>query len=442
MAAIDAAAPEPVEVLIDRAGAAVARAALRLLGGAYGRRIVVVAGKGNNGADGRAAAKRLRRRGVAAVVIDAADAPRRLPASELVVDSAYGTGFRGEYRAPDAGDAPILAVDIPSGVDGLTGEAHGQPAPAVMTVTFAALKPGLLLHPGRRVAGEVVLAPIGLDCSSARAGLVELDDVTAWIPARPADAHKWRAAALVIAGSPGMTGAARLVASAAQCAGAGMLRVASPGALNDPGRPTEAVGIETPRHGWAPAVLGAVDRVRAAVLGPGLGRHDADVGEIRRVVAEIPIPLVVDGDGLSALDGEAAALIGKRTAPTVLTPHDGEAERLAGRRSGPDRLGDARDLAAALGAVVLLKGPTTVVAEPGGDARFITTGDQRLATAGTGDVLAGIVGALLARGASALDAAAAGAWLHGRAARLGPPTGLIASDLVEALPAALAEAGR
>jgi NAD(P)H-hydrate epimerase len=251
MAAVDAAAPEPVEVLIERAGAAVAAVALQMLGGGYGRRVVVVAGKGNNGADGRSAAVRLRRRGVRVDVIDAADAPSVLPAADLVIDAAYGTGFHGEYEAPDPAGAPVLAVDIPSGVLGLTGEAGGRPSPATRTVTFAALKPGLLLEPGRSLAGEVTVADIGLDTAGARAHLVELDDVTGWVPARAVDAHKWRAALLVVAGSAGMTGAAHLTASAAQRAGAGMVRLGSPGVADDPGRPTEAVGLSLPAEAGA-----------------------------------------------------------------------------------------------------------------------------------------------------------------------------------------------
>ena len=172
MAAVDAAAPEPVEVLIERAGAAVAREALRLLGGAYGRRVVVLAGKGNNGADGRSAARRLERRGVRVEVIDALGAPARLPGADLVVDAAYGTGFRGAYDAPEAGGTPVLAVDIPSGVDGTTGEAAGLVLAATRTVTFAALKPGLLFDPGRSLSGDVVVADIGLDvrCAACRGG--------------------------------------------------------------------------------------------------------------------------------------------------------------------------------------------------------------------------------------------------------------------------------
>ena len=221
MAAVDAAAPEPVSVLIERAGAAVARSALELLGGGYGRRVVVLAGKGNNGADGRVAARHLERRGVRVLLVDALDAPSVLPSCDLVIDAAYGTGFHGEHHPPDPGGAPVLAVDIPSGVAGLTGEVGGRALAAVRTVTFAALKPGLVLEPGRSLAGDIELVDIGLDVRSARMGLVERDDVAAWLPHRPVESHKWKTAVLVVAGSPGMTGAAHLAARAAQRAGAG-----------------------------------------------------------------------------------------------------------------------------------------------------------------------------------------------------------------------------
>jgi NAD(P)H-hydrate epimerase len=443
MTAVDAAAPEPVEVLIGRAGAAVAHAALDLLGGAYGRRVVVVAGKGNNGNDGRDAARRLERRGVRVQVIPAPDAPPVLPDSDLVIDAAYGTGFRGEYAAPDPGGAPVLAVDIPSGVDGLTGEAAGRPVRAARTVTFAALKPGLLFHPGRALAGEVIVADIGLVVSGARTGVVEAADVAAWVPTRAPDAHKWRAAVMVAAGSPGMTGAAHLAARAAYRAGAGMVRVATPGLEHDPALPTEAVGIAVPAAGWDAMVLDELARVRALVLGPGLGRGAPAVAAVHHLVASAPVAVLVDGDGLSALGGQAAEIIPRRgaDAATVLTPHDGEFARLAGEPPGPDRIAAAVGLAGAAGAVVLLKGPTTVVAHPDGRARLNIADDARLATAGTGDVLSGVIGALLAQGVDAFDAAAAGAWLHTRAAREGPARGLIASDVVEGLPAALRAVG-
>src|SRR5688500_15067328 len=172
MAAIDAAAPEPVEVLIERAGAAVARVALAMLGGGYGRRVVVLAGKGNNGADGRSAAKRLAKRGVRVTVIGTADAPERFPACDLLIDAAFGTGFRGEWVAPLAAPGtPVLAVDIPSGVSGLTGQASGRPLTADCTVTFAALKPGLVLGDGPRLSGRVAVVDIGLSTETARARL-------------------------------------------------------------------------------------------------------------------------------------------------------------------------------------------------------------------------------------------------------------------------------
>jgi ADP-dependent NAD(P)H-hydrate dehydratase / NAD(P)H-hydrate epimerase len=441
MAAVDAAAPEPVAILIGRAGTALAHQAVTMLGGTYGRRVVVVAGKGNNGNDGREAARRLERRGVRVQVISAHDAPPTLPASDLVIDAAYGTGFRGEYVAPDPAGAPVLAVDIPSGVDGLTGAAAGRPARAVRTVTFAALKPGLLFHPGRTLAGSAVtVADIGLDVSGAQVGVVEAADVAAWIPPRPPDSHKWRAAVLMAAGSPGMTGAAHLAARAAYRAGAGMVRVATPGLDADPGLPTEAVGVVVPAAGWDAVVLEQLDRVGALVLGPGLGRGAPAVAAVHHLVGSAPVPLVVDGDGLTALGAQAAEIIARRgpDASIVLTPHDGEFARLAGGPAGPDRIAAARGLAADAGAIVLLKGPTTVVAHPDGRVRLHAAVDARLATAGTGDVLSGVIGALLARGMDAFTAAAAGAWLHERAAQHGPAQGLIASDVAEGLPAALA----
>jgi hydroxyethylthiazole kinase-like uncharacterized protein yjeF len=442
MAAVDAAATEPVEVLIGRAGAAVAREALALLGGAYGRRVVVVAGKGNNGNDGRDAARRLERRGVRVQVIAAPDAPPELPACDLVIDAAYGTGFRGEYVAPEPAGAPVLAVDIPSGVNGLTGQAGGRAVAAAATVTFAALKTGLLFHPGRTLAGDVTVADIGLDVSGARAGVVEAADVAEWVPDRAPDAHKWRAAVMVAAGSPGMTGAAHLAVRAAYRAGAGMVRVATPGLESDPGQPTEAVGITVPAAGWDAVVMDELARVGALVLGPGLGRGAPAVAAIHHLVGSAPVPLVVDGDGLSALGDQAGDVIARREpdVATVLTPHDGEFARLAGDPPGADRLAAARGLAKAVGAIVLLKGPTTVVAHPDGRVRLNVAHDARLATAGTGDVLSGVIGAALAQGVDAFDAAAAGAWLHARASLEGPARGLVASDVVEGLPAALAAA--
>jgi NAD(P)H-hydrate epimerase len=200
------------------------------------------------------------------------------------------------------------------------------------------------------------------------------------------------------------------------------------------------VGRALPARGWEDDVLADLDRFAALVVGPGLGRDQETAAAVRRLVAAAPLPVVVDGDGLTALGGpgEAAAVTASRTAPTVLTPHDGEFAGLAGERPGPDRLGAARDLAARLGAVVLLKGPTTVVAG-GGGVLLATTGDARLATAGTGDVLSGVLAAFLAQGLPAPRAAAAAAFVHGRAGALGWRHGLVAGDLACRIPAVFDE---
>jgi NAD(P)H-hydrate epimerase len=435
MAAIDKAAAEPVDVLIERAGGAVARLAREMLGGTYGRTVNVIAGKGNNGNDGRTAAEALARRGVRIRLFDAADCPSQLPPADLVIDAAYGTGFRGEWRAPRVGAAPVLAVDVPSGVDGLTGEAGRGVLAADRTITFAALKPGLLLGAGRNLAGDVEVVDIGLDTRRARANLVEQEDVARWWRPRPPTAHKWSRAVRVVAGSPGMTGAAHLASAAAMRAGSGMVSLSTPGTEGT--APPEVVRKRLPAFDWSASVLDDLQRHHALVVGPGLGREAYTVAAARAVIERSTVPTVVDGDGLFALawdaDG-ALALMQRRTSPTVLTPHDGEFGLLAGHRPRPDRLLDARRLAADLRAVVLLKGPVTVVAAPGGDVLVVANGDARLATAGTGDVLSGIVGALLATGLDPFRAAAVGAWLHAEAGRSRPAAGLVAGDLVDALP--------
>jgi NAD(P)H-hydrate epimerase len=403
---------------------------------------VVVAGKGNNGADGRSAARRLARRGVRATVLDAADLPSTLPRADLVIDAAYGTGFRGIFDVPALADpaTPVLAVDIPSGVDGLTGVAAGPVLRAVRTVTFAAWKPGLLLGDGPELAGEVQLIDLGLDTARARAHRVVDADVARWLPDRPRSAHKWRSAVWLVAGSPGMTGAARLAAGGAQRGGAGYVRVSVPGAGHDVDAPTEAVVVPVPADGWAAEVLDGEARFGALAVGPGLGRGPAVEAGVRQMVARSSRPIVVDGDALRELGREAGWAIGSRVegaGPVVLTPHDGELEALAGHPPGADRFAEVRDLARQTGAVVLLKGPTTLVAAPDGRVLAVDAGDARLATAGTGDVLTGLVAALLAQGIPALEAAASAALLHGRAGDLAWPRGLVAGDLVDHLPAAL-----
>jgi NAD(P)H-hydrate epimerase len=439
MKAVDAEAQRrlSLDTLVDRAGAAVARSVLRHLGGSYGRRVVVVAGKGHNGDDGRVAAARLRRRGVGVRVVDAGAAGDGLPPCDIVVDAAYGTGFRGEYRAPEVpAGALVVAVDIPSGVSGDTGEAAAGAVRADDTVTFAALKPGLLLGEGPARSGSVEVVDIGLDVSRAAVHVVEDDDVAGLLPERPRDTHKWETAVYVAAGSPGMMGSATFCSLAAMRAGAGMLQLGVPGAGPQDLPSSEVVAHGLPPEGWDDDVLAVVGRCRALVLGPGLGRSEATASAVRRLVAECPVPVLVDADGLNALGRaeEVAKLVAGRSTAVVLTPHAGEYARLAGAGPAPDRIGAARDLSRRTGAVVLLKGSTTVVAAPDGRSLVSTSGSPRLATAGTGDVLSGIIGAFLARGLGPVEAAALGAHAHGRAAGLGLSEGLLAGDLVELVP--------
>lgn len=439
MRAIDMAAGDQVDALIERAGGAVARAALRLLGGTYGRTVHVVAGPGNNGADGRVAARLLADRGVRVRVFDVSGCPHVLPPADLVIDAAYGTGFHGSWSPPDVGDAKVLAVDIPSGVNALTGAADGPVLPADLTVTFQALKPGHLLPPGSELVGDLELVDIGLGPrvdAHAHAHLVQQADVATWLPTRPAQAHKWRSGVRVVAGSVGMTGAAVLASRGAARAGAGMVQLSGIGCLVVDA-PVEVVQRPLQGIAWAKTLLDSLDRFHALVIGPGIGRDDSTAEQTRAAVLDAPLPAVIDGDALWAMAWNAegaGALLRRRTRPTVLTPHDGEYTLLTGAPPAADRLVAARRLASDTACVVLLKGPATVVAEPGGRVLVVTSGDERLATAGTGDVLSGIIGALLAQGVDAMEAAAAGAWLHGRAARLAPLQGFVAGDLPERLP--------
>ena len=438
MAAADAAAPEPIDELIDRAGRAVARTALNMLGGSYGRVVVVIAGKGNNGADGRVAAAVLRRRGVQVKIVDAAALPATLPSAGLVIDAAYGTGFRGEWLAPDVGTTLVLAVDVPSGVDALTGVASGHVLRADCTVTFQAMKPGLLFGDGALLAGRIEVADIGLELPVVDQHLLGAADVMAWWPRRATDAHKWRGAVRVIGGSEGMIGAARLCAEAAARGGAGLVKLSVPGQSIE--TRSEIVQHEVSNAGWAAEVLADIDRFGALAIGPGLGRGKQTMAAVLETISAAPVPIVIDGDGLFALmsdDRSLSAVLSRRRAPTVLTPHDGEFRTLTGALPGNDRVLAARSLAADTRCTVLLKGPTTVVAASDGEVLLVDRGDERLATAGTGDVLTGLVAVGLAAGLSGLHAAAAAAWVHADAACRCPSAGLLAGDLVEVLPAVL-----
>jgi NAD(P)H-hydrate epimerase len=432
---VDAAALETtaIEALVARAGYAVALVALDLLGGGYGRRVTIVAGRGNNGADGRVAGSILARRGARVQIIEAGTEPAIGP-TDLVIDAAYGTGFHGEYRSPTlAPGTPVLAVDIPSGVHGDTGQASGAPWPATRTVTFVAYKPGLLQGDGARLAGRVSVVDIGLPVGTPAIWLMEDRDVVDLLPRRRQGSNKWSAAVMVVAGSPGMTGAAALCATSAYRSGAGMVRLGVPGSDLSDAPATEAVSVTLPEHGWATDALEAASRCAAVVVGPGLGRSEGTSADVRQLVAESPVPVVIDADGLFALGRVGGEDSLQARSRVILTPHDGEYARLTGGDPGPDRIAAARRLADTSGAIALVKGPTTAIADgsdrSGGRNLLATAGTTALATAGTGDVLSGMIGAMLARGVAPLDAAALAAHVHGRAGAAGPVEGLVAGDL-------------
>jgi len=429
----------PIETLIGRAGVAVATQAIAMLGGAYGRRVAVVAGRGNNGNDGRVAGAVLEHRGARVAFLDPSEGESGwIGAADLVIDAAYGTGFRGTYAAPRVpATTPVLAVDVPSGLDADLGAASPSAVRATRTVTFGALKPGLLLGSGPDLAGGIELRLIGLPVAGATPAIALVEDAdVGTLPPRRRDSHKWTTALMVVAGSPGMYGAATFVSRGAARSGAGMVRLGIPGpegALLPAG---ESVARALPFENFDGEVLLELARFKALVIGPGLGTGRATAEAIRRTISRAgDVPTLIDADGLTALgDLERAKSVIKARrgqAPVVLTPHEGEFARLAGAPPGDDRIRAVRELASGLGATVLLKGPTTIVASPNGDVLLASAGSPALATAGSGDVLSGVVGALLARGVDALEAAGIGAHVHGLAARLGRSEGLVAGDLPE-----------
>ncbi len=396
------------ESLLRAAGFAVALEAQSLLGTLYGRRVSVIWGPGLNGRDGLLAAKELERRGARVRLVNALEAPAHLSGDDLVIDAAFGVGCSRPYVAP-AVDSPVLAVDIPSGVDADSGGLLGEPLRATRTLALGALKWAHVDGEGANYCGEVRVASLGLDFP-LRHGLLEENDLEGLAPREGHD-YKWRHAVQVVAGSSAMPGAAELACRGALAGGASLV-------LTTPRPPTPADRLPTEvvrTHRVDP-------RVRALVIGPGLGPGS------RRWLDDLPIPdhlpVVLDADGL-----RRKIIHRLRHHPLVITPHEGEFTRLTGRPLSPRRIPDVVDLAATLGCVVLLKGPRTVVADPDGRVRVITDSSPALATAGTGDLLAGVIGALLAYGYPPLAAASLGAELHGLSGRTWP----LASDFLPVL---------
>lgn len=445
--------PGSIPELMERAGAAVANEAMRAYSDA--RSFACVCGGGSNGGDGRVAARVLHEAGREAAVIDAAEgADAGLDGFDVIVDALFGTGFRGTPRPEaatliermNAARAPVVAVDVPSGVDASTGEVAGPAVGAAVTVTFHAPKVGLVVDPGRSFAGRVVVADIGLEDGPTEHGRAT-EALVSRVGRRGGRDTKYSAGSvLVVGGQPGMTGAAALTAMAALRADAGYVQVAAP----EESLPViEALALEPVKIGWTDedavdVITEAARKASAVAIGPGLGRSEQRQALVRELLARIALPVVVDADALFGLEPV------ERRQPTILTPHSGELTRLLGVEKGwvdQHRLEAARAAAERFGAIVLLKGRDTIVAAPSGEGlpRFelprtivCDLGPPSLATAGTGDVLTGVVAALLAQEMDAQFAAAAAAVVHGLAARAVPhQAGLVASDLLAALPAVL-----
>jgi ADP-dependent NAD(P)H-hydrate dehydratase / NAD(P)H-hydrate epimerase len=430
--------------LMERAGALAAETGLHELHGL--RRWTVVVGGGANGGDGRIMARHLDAKGKDVRIVDATAGETELGDADAIVDALFGTGFAGEPRPAaaalieriNAHPAKVFSIDVPSGVDSSTGEVRGVAVNADATVTFHGRKVGIIVAPGRFHAGRVHVADIGLE--PQRTGVqLALPELLRRVPRRSERDNKYTAGhVIVVGGSPGLTGAPSLTAGAAMRADAGYVTVAaresSLPVLEE--RLVEAVKKPLPEQlgdAAADAVLELAQKASAVALGPGLGRDDGARTLVRRLLTELELPMVVDADALFEL--EPAAWGG----PRVLTPHEGELGRLLGRTDVAEhRLAAVREAADRFGCVVLLKGADTLVAEPGRDVLVSACGLPSLATAGTGDVLTGIVAAFLAKGLEPQLAAVTAAVAHQRASVEAPQrSGLVASDLLDALPRAL-----
>ncbi len=487
MRATDAAAIEGLGIpgghLMERAGAAVARELVRAF---EPERVVVYAGKGNNGGDGFVVARELFNAGVEVTVfaiagrdayqgdallnlqiaerlgVDVVDGVGPVDDADVAVDAVFGTGFSGAARGAaadaiaemNAAAAAVVAIDIASGVDASTGELAGPAVLADLTVTLHAPKVGHFVSPGERCAGHILVVPIGIPplCDEQPDVFVLTSDAVGMVvrPKTEADHKRSVGTVLVAGGSPGMGGAAAMAALGALRSGAGLVHCMLPADLVAEKPYLEVINVPAggrERLGLADldALRAEMGRLKATALGPGMGRDDDTVALVRELVkAAGDVPLVIDADGLHALGADLESLAG-RTAPTVLTPHEGELGRLLGRAASEvaaQRLAAAREAARRSGATVLLKGSHTIVADPGGTAFVVPTGNPGLATPGTGDVLTGVIAGQLAKGLPATEAACLGGFVHGLAADMAVDTavsaeGMIASDLFDYLPLAV-----
>ena len=502
MRALDARTIEagtPGRVLMERAGRAAARAAGTMLRKRTGV-VVVACGRGNNGGDGFVVARLLRARGrrVEVWLLGAADAVRgdaaemlarwrraggrirpienegalqafgaRCRDAAVVVDALFGTGLNGPLEgialgaveAINAATVPILAIDLPSGLSADTGRPLGTAVRASVTVTFGLAKIGLCLPPGDEYAGELRIADIGLlplpsGVEAERVDMLEAPLVGALLPRRARTAHKGTFGhVLVIAGSRGKLGAGLLASEGAGRGGAGLTTLAVPASLQPlaearvPEVMTAAIDDDGSGMAGAPqpeALSALLQGATVVVCGPGLGQADGPRALLEALLRTVTVPMVIDADGLNAVAG--TRLLAQHRGPVVLTPHPGEMARLLGRSTAEvqaDRIAAARGLAVADDVVVVLKGAGTVIAAPDGRCAVSLSGNPGLASGGSGDVLAGVTGAMLAQGLAPFDAACFAAFVHGRAAdavvaRRGGTAGFLARDLLAELPTAIA----
>lgn len=480
--------------LMERAGAAVYQEARRLLSERGGSRVLVLCGRGNNGGDGFVAARLLARdgyhprvllagradalKGDAAVnhrrallaqvpVVELEDAPVELPAADLIIDALLGTGLQSEVTGLfaeligliNSAGVPVLAVDIPSGLDSDTGRPRGACVRADATVTLGLPKVGMVIYPGAEFVGRLVVDDIGLPPPllegrvpevPLKTNLITRQMVRELLPPLEAETHKGaRGTVLVVAGSVGFTGAAVLTCGGALRCGAGLVFLACPRSLNSiyEVKLTEAITRPVPdgddgRFGAESVepILAELERADALAMGPGLSTAPCVADMLSQLLPRVQVPAVLDADALNILAARKDMALPREC---VLTPHPGEMGRLMGmsaREVQERRLETARSAAEAFGCVVVLKGGATVVAEPGGEAYINPTGNSGMATGGTGDVLTGAVAALMARGLSPLHAAVAGAYIHGLAGDIAAEDlgreGMVAGDLLPRLPLA------
>jgi hydroxyethylthiazole kinase-like uncharacterized protein yjeF len=441
--------PGSLDELMERAGAAVAELVLR----SYPGRVTVLCGKGNNGGDGKVCARVLREAGREVTVVEGVG---ELGTPDVIVDALLGIGLEGPPREDaarmieliNAAGRPVVAIDVPSGVNASTGEVAGAAVRATATVTFGAAKVGLAIAPGRLHAGSVAVAPLGLRPREHEHSLVPAS-VLLDVPRKQTQSTKYSAGSvLVVGGSRGLTGAPILTASAAYRADAGYVTVAAPESALPvlEASLTEAVKLPLPEDGSirlvpraAEPILEAAAKADAVAIGPGLGRSDGTVELVSILLERLDLPVVLDADALWELSPFT------RAAPTVLTPHSGELARLLGTDAhdiDAHRLGAVRRAASRYGSVVMLKGADTLIGAPRLGVLVANYGTPVLATAGTGDVLTGVVAAFLAKGMEARAAGAAAAVAHGVAAELvEPQAGVVASDLLPELRRALSGHG-